>query len=137
MRDVRRLLLSHVLSDECHSFSPPPSTVGCLNVRRQVISFPDADMHSYPLSITCLTNGIHRNTLLLVLEMCTGQSLDRNCSLHLLQMKLRQYIFNLRRGYAIFHSVLFALRSKANVCELSEIQNSWPIVSDSRSKDTV
>ena len=135
MRDVRKLLLTHVLSNECHS-SAYISTVGCLNMRLQHInSFTDADMSAYPLSILCLLDGVHRNVLFLSLEIITANSVARNTLVQLLQMKLRDHIFSLRTGGAIFHSVMFALHSKENICRLNEIQNTWPTVSDSRLKE--
>ena len=138
MRDVRKLLLTHVLSNKCHSSSSSELTVGCLNTHLQRInSFADADMSAYPLSVLCLINGVHRNTLYLALEVTTGHSPASDCSLQSLQAKLRQYIFDLRRGQAIFYSVLFTLRSTNNMCQFNEIRNSWPSITDPHLKEEV
>jgi hypothetical protein len=99
-------LLKHVLLGECHQLPSNTFHSACHSIRMQIVqSFDDADKMAFVLSVICAMDKIRVKTLRLVAHVLTG--IDCNASHRtVVQEHLRSFLFSLRRGRAVFFSVV-------------------------------
>ena len=127
---VKELLLKHVMSAACFEQAPPLRAAACRDVTDQhITTFPDANKRAFLLSVLCLNPHCSLDTITTIFRMTTGQQLSGHSRASVVE-KLRLHIFTLRRGRAVYHSVLRASYAKKEFTLMSRIRNAWPQIAE-------
>ena len=134
--DVKKRLLTHVFHGDCRT-SNATRFHACRDVCIQGShAFSDADKAAFLPSIVCLSSEVGVNTMKLIAELVTGASCT-GLSRTAVRAKLRNYIFRMRRGKAIYHTVVRQMCGKNPFTQLNRIRNTWPEIAESSLKNSI
>jgi Helitron helicase-like domain at N-terminus len=137
LKDVKLLLLKHVIGAECNLSVSNHRYSACHSVVLQTLDcFPDADKRGFILSILCITEKIPVKTLQTVAEIVTG-AVCRTFDRSLIQEQLCSFLFRLRRGRAFLFTVIHALHSSAQFSQWCQLRKNWPTISNQSQKEAI
>lgn len=134
--DITKQLMKHIIRLDCRA-THTSLFKGCHDVSIQdCCSFADANKGAFLPSVACLSTDVSKTTLSLIVQLLSGDSCT-GLSLTMLQQKLRSLIFRMRRGKAIYHTVVRQTRYGKTLTRLHRIRNTWPVVADASLKNKI
>ena len=127
-RAAKELLITHVVRGECFSGERSRNNVACQDVVLQhPKTFPDADRTAFILSVACLSSGCSREAINTIHRLSTGVDL-KGLPRAFVQNELRQHIYTLRRGRAVYHDTFRASHTNHRFLFLNRIRAMWPSI---------